>query len=186
MAINSVTRSDFIATQPNQVSLPTFSNFQPAAFAQVSCTLPADALPNGIFAFTYITDKTHESSVDIEFQLNSPGTSWGLATNLQEFRSMHWAVGLTPGQKNTFTFNLIRGGTIVDGNNVPHPFGGAGTVLFQNIFVLFQRADREQELWRFCSKCRGLFFGENVAASHCPVGGQHDPGVSGDYHLHLR
>jgi hypothetical protein len=135
MGIFPVTRSDFAFTQPNSLSLPTFSNFAPVPYADVSCTLPADALLNGIIAFTYATDPTHDSSVDIHFTMDSPGVHWGLGTTLQEFRGMHWAVALTPGQKNTFTFAVDKAGTIVDQNNVPHPFGGAGTVYFQNILV---------------------------------------------------
>ena len=92
MAVTSVTYSDFVTTDRNSASLPTFFQNAPASFVDVSCTLPDDTLPNGIFAFTYATDKTHDSSVGIQFSLDAPNVSWGLATTLQEFRSMHWAV----------------------------------------------------------------------------------------------
>jgi hypothetical protein len=32
-----------------------------------------------------------------------------------------------------------------------------------------------QSEWRWCSNCHGLFYGGNVAASSCPVGGTHSP-----------
>lgn len=37
--------------------------------------------------------------------------------------------------------------------------------------------------WRWCGKCEGLFFGANVASSHCPAGGGHILKGSGNYVL---
>ena len=35
--------------------------------------------------------------------------------------------------------------------------------------------------WRWCSKCQGLFYGLNQAASRCPAGGAHDGSSSANY-----
>ncbi len=40
-----------------------------------------------------------------------------------------------------------------------------------------------QRGWRWCSKCQGLWFGPNQAASNCPEGGQHSSSGSGNYSL---
>jgi hypothetical protein len=39
-----------------------------------------------------------------------------------------------------------------------------------------------QSDWRWCNKCKGLFFGGN-SGSHCPAGGPHDKAGSGNYSL---
>lgn len=42
----------------------------------------------------------------------------------------------------------------------------------------------EQEHWRYCKKCRGLFFsGSKNENGVCPAGGAHDPVGSGNYIL---
>jgi hypothetical protein len=40
-----------------------------------------------------------------------------------------------------------------------------------------------QSQWRYCSKCKGMFFGPNKAISVCPVSSQHDDSESGNYFL---
>lgn len=40
-----------------------------------------------------------------------------------------------------------------------------------------------QSGWRYCSKCKSLFFGPQEAISHCPVGAQHDGSRSHDFTL---
>jgi len=40
-----------------------------------------------------------------------------------------------------------------------------------------------QHGWRFCNKCRQLFFGGNPSQGACPAGGEHDSTGSGDYCL---
>lgn len=40
-----------------------------------------------------------------------------------------------------------------------------------------------QSGWRYCSKCKGLFYGPEEAASHCPVGAQHNGSQSHSYNL---
>jgi len=35
--------------------------------------------------------------------------------------------------------------------------------------------------WKWCSKCRGLFYGPQQSASHCPAGGTHDSTGSWPY-----
>ena len=63
---------------------------------------------------------------------------------------------------------------------VHDPFGSADYVLEQNAqFVPL----RKQAGWRWCRKCQGLFFGENLTNGRCPAGGAHDPKQSGDYNL---
>jgi len=147
--------------------------------------LPADVLPDGLIAFTYVTDPTHETSVDIHFNVDSPGVHWGLGTTHQEFRTMVLFVALRPGH-NTLQFSVDKAGEIIDSNNVPHPFGGAGTILFQNIVVFYHQPSRQQEHWRWCHKCQGLFFGENASVSKCPAGGAHEATGSGDYQAIVR
>ena len=41
----------------------------------------------------------------------------------------------------------------------------------------------QQDNWRWCHKCQGLFFGGNATQGHCPAGGAHDHVGSGDYSL---
>lgn len=41
----------------------------------------------------------------------------------------------------------------------------------------------QQDRWRYCHKCQGLFYGPNQGQSHCPAGGQHDGAQSGNYVL---
>jgi hypothetical protein len=44
----------------------------------------------------------------------------------------------------------------------------------------------QQNDWRWCNKCQGLFFGPNAASSHCPAGGTHSSvsqSGSGNYSL---
>jgi hypothetical protein len=196
MTINPFTRSDFIFPLPDgstggrDISLPTFANQQPTPSVFTSCTLPADVLPDGLIAFTYVTDPSHETSVAIHFNVDSPaGGHWGVGTNQKEFRALLLSVALKPG-KNTFQFSVDKAGEIVDSNNVPHPFGGAGTILFQNIVVFFRQPSRQQENWRWCHKCQGLFFGDNAASSKCPAGGAHEATggqfPSGDYQAIVR
>jgi hypothetical protein len=43
-----------------------------------------------------------------------------------------------------------------------------------------------QEQWRWCSKCKGLFYGPQQAVSRCPAGGGHDGIVSWNYRLKFR
>ena len=63
---------------------------------------------------------------------------------------------------------------------VHDPFGSADYVLEQNAqFVSFSK----QAGWRWCRKCQGLFFGQNLTNGRCPSGGAHDPTQSGDYNL---
>jgi hypothetical protein len=60
-----------------------------------------------------------------------------------------------------------------------------------SIFVQIEEADGApavpmQSNWRWCSTCRGLYFGPGVATSACPAGGTHVPQAlsgSGDYGL---
>lgn len=40
-----------------------------------------------------------------------------------------------------------------------------------------------QSGWRFCSKCKGLFYGPEQYSSHCPAGGPHDGSHSHTYSL---
>jgi hypothetical protein len=41
-----------------------------------------------------------------------------------------------------------------------------------------------QDSWRYCSKCKGLFYnGQQVGNGVCPAGGGHDAGLSGNYSL---
>lgn len=40
----------------------------------------------------------------------------------------------------------------------------------------------QQDQWRYCFKCAGLFYGK-AAVSHCPAGGTHDGSKSGNYVL---
>jgi hypothetical protein len=195
MAINPFTRADFVYPLPDgstggrDISLPTFSNNKAVQSVFTSCTLPADVLSDGLLAFTYLTDPTHDPSVDIQFDVDSPGLHLDLATTHTEFRSLLLEVTLKPG-KNTFQFSVVRAGEIRDNNNVPHPFGGKGTILFQNIVVLFRQPSRQQENWRWCHKCQGLFFGENASVSKCPAGGAHEATggkvPSGDYQAIVR
>ncbi len=48
---------------------------------------------------------------------------------------------------------------------------------------LYDTNINEQNNWRWCNKCQGLFFGGNLAGSKCPVGGAHIATGSGNYHL---
>lgn len=41
----------------------------------------------------------------------------------------------------------------------------------------------QQDRWRYCHKCQGLFYGPLQSASHCPAGGIHDGAQSGNYVL---
>lgn len=40
-------------------------------------------------------------------------------------------------------------------------------------------ASGTQDRWRWCSKCKGLFYGPDADSSHCPAGGPHD--MTGSY-----
>lgn len=40
-----------------------------------------------------------------------------------------------------------------------------------------------QAEWRYCDKCKGLFYGPGESASKCPSGGTHDGSKSGNYIL---
>jgi hypothetical protein len=40
-----------------------------------------------------------------------------------------------------------------------------------------------QENWRFCGKCFGLFFNGFAGNGVCPAGGEHNPKGSFDYFL---
>jgi hypothetical protein len=41
-----------------------------------------------------------------------------------------------------------------------------------------------QDSWRYCSKCKGLYYnGQQAGNGVCPAGGGHDPGLSGNYRL---
>ena len=162
MAINAATLSDFAFAQPGAFELPSLAqNVQNDVTPSwpVTCMIPADAQTNGFIAFTYQTNLGLDSSIDVEFQLTGGGGgfSWGLETVTIEFRSMHWAVTLAPGQENQFRFALVKGGTIQGSENLTG-FGGAGRVGIANIIVFYQRAYKEQEHWRWCHKCQGLFF----------------------------
>lgn len=41
----------------------------------------------------------------------------------------------------------------------------------------------QQDRWRYCHKCQGLFYGPLQSSSHCPAGGIHDGAQSGNYVL---
>ena len=174
MAITTVQVSDWSFLSPGDVTLPG------PAFSDQSVDVPADAQTDGFLAFTYVTDRGLDSSVDVQFSL----AGWTIATRQVEFQSMHVAVPVTPGKKNFFRFQLDKGGTIAGAP--PENFGGAGRVTFQNMILFFHRVHREQEHWRWCHKCQGFFFQDNPG-SVCPNGGgSHDLTGSGDYHVTLK
>lgn len=56
--------------------------------------------------------------------------------------------------------------------------------LFAEIDSLKQQLAKVQENWRWCKKCRCLFFAGNPAnGKECPAGGQHTQEGSGNYRL---
>ncbi len=65
----------------------------------------------------------------------------------------------------------------------PCPAGGVHVATGSSAYqvVLGNSSAAGQHGWRWCSKCRGMFFGPGQAASRCSAGGTHDGGGSGDY-----
>jgi hypothetical protein len=66
------------------------------------------------------------------------------------------------------------------GFNLKYSGGGGDDALVT--FTLTHTDYDEQQHWRWCHKCQGLFFGDNPG-SHCPAGGGHGNVGSGNYHL---
>jgi hypothetical protein len=128
----NTTVADWLFLSPGDATLPHLG--AGGGFTAQSAEVPADAQTDGFIAFTYLTDRGHDSSVDIQFSVRG----WTIATRQIEFQSMHAAVTVTPGQKNTFSFELQKGGTIP--GEPPRSFGGAGTVTFQNMVLFFHRS----------------------------------------------
>jgi hypothetical protein len=64
------------------------------------------------------------------------------------------------------------------------PAGGAHSMARSGSYVLVENTaiPGAQADWRWCAKCRGLFFGGN-AGSRCPAGGAHTSAGSGNYSL---
>lgn len=52
-----------------------------------------------------------------------------------------------------------------------------------NVSALPTTKTIQQDQWRYCFKCQGLFYGPSQAASKCPAGGTHDGSKSGNYVL---
>jgi hypothetical protein len=71
-------------------------------------------------------------------------------------------------------FGRCPAGTVHD------PFDSRDYVLQQNAAFVSMA---QQNGWRWCRKCQGLFFGLNLTKGRCPSGGAHDPKLSGDYNL---
>ena len=191
--ITPVRYSDWAFTNPSNFNLPTrrvvigannIPQSEPVGNQTVSVDVPADAEAEyGFIAFTYITQVGLDPSIDIQFSLDG---HWTLATTLAEFRSMHWAVSVVPGITNYFNFNLDKGGKVGPDPGTGSPemsFGGFGQVIFQNICLFYHRVRQEQDSWKWCHKCQGLFVLN--PGSVCPAGGSHDS-TSGDYLLRVK
>jgi hypothetical protein len=43
--------------------------------------------------------------------------------------------------------------------------------------------DSAEANWKWCRRCQGLFYADDLDKTHCPAGKQHDPKGSGDYTL---
>jgi hypothetical protein len=78
------------------------------------------------------------------------------------------------------------------------PAGGGHSLASSGEYALFFDPDRAfnptlmaQHRWRWCSKCQGLWYsgatvggpGTALSTGHCPAGGGHEIGISGDYAL---
>jgi hypothetical protein len=71
------------------------------------------------------------------------------------------------------------------------PAGGGHNILPQSgDYALLLNPDRDfdtlvtgQHNWRFCNKCRGLWFNGRPTNGVCPAGGSHTSAGSGDYSL---
>lgn len=65
----------------------------------------------------------------------------------------------------------------------PCPAGGVHNTEgnLEYVIPLNNPAAPGQHGWRWCQKCRGMFYGPGQSGSRCPAGGTHDGSASGDY-----
>jgi hypothetical protein len=85
----NTTVADWLFLSPGDATLPNLG--AGGGFTTQSAEVPADAQTDGFIAFTYLTDRGHDSSVDIQFSVRG----WTIATRQIEFKSMHVAVTVT-------------------------------------------------------------------------------------------
>lgn len=67
-------------------------------------------------------------------------------------------------------------------NACAQPHDGSQSAEYFLVMNDASRGPAFQAGWRWCSKCRGLFFGANIG-SKCPAGGRHDANGSSEYYV---